>query len=106
MSIRLAILGVGTVTAVGWTAAQTCAAARAALTGFRESGFFHHRPLVAPVIGAAAPFTEPAQHDSFFERLVRLAVPALAECLGAGPALPGRVAMLLGGNEYYRRQPS
>src|SRR5947209_3035571 len=105
LSTILAVVGLGAVTPVGWTAAQTCAAVRAALTGFCETGFETEEPLPGPLKGAPAPLAKPAHRSPPFERLALLAARAVGEALDSGSAEPARTALLLAVREPYRADP-
>jgi 3-oxoacyl-[acyl-carrier-protein] synthase-1 len=102
MSTRLMLLGFGAVTAVGLTAAQTCAAIRAAITGFEDSGFFHHHPESIPLIAAQVPLGPPPEVDETFDRLVRLAAAAIRGCLDDSGVDPRQTALLLNWREPFR----
>lgn len=102
MSTRLSLLGFGAVTPVGLTAPQTCAAIRAAITGFSDSGFFHHYPGPVPLIAAQVPLGPKPQEDEAFDRLVRLAVAAIRECLDDSGVNPLETALLLNWREPFR----
>ncbi|MBP7148226.1 MAG: hypothetical protein KBD01_11810 [Acidobacteria bacterium] len=94
----LAILDAGMVTPVGFNAAASCAAIRAGITGFAETRFmFAGRWLM----GAEVPFDEGWRGP---EKLLRLVVPAIAECLHRNREVrPGTTALLLCVAEAERR---
>ena len=102
MSTRLILIGFGAVTAVGLTAARTCAAIRAAITGFADSGFFHHYPKPIPLIAAQVPLGPDPEEDETFDRLVRLAACAIQECLDDSGIDPRQTALLLNWREPFR----
>jgi 3-oxoacyl-[acyl-carrier-protein] synthase-1 len=102
MSTRLILLGFGAVTAVGLTAAQTCAAIRAAIAGFADSAFFHHYPEPIPLIAAQVPLGPDPEEDETFDRLVRLAAAAIRECLDDSGVDPRQTALLLNWREAFR----
>src|SRR6476619_2918628 len=102
MSTHLALLGFGAVTAVGLTAAQTCAAIRAAITGFADSGFFHNHPEPIPLIAAQVPLGPDPEEDQTFDRLVRLAAAAIQDCLDDSRVDPQKTALLLNWREPFR----
>jgi len=102
MSARLNLLGFGAVTAVGLTAAQTCAAIRASITGFADSGFFHHNPAPVPLIAAQVPLGPPPEEDETFDRLARLAAAAIQGCLADSGVDPNQTAFLLNWREPFR----
>ena len=99
------ILGWGAVTAVGFSADQTCAAIRAAITGFGESNFFQNSLEPVPLIAAQVPLGPPPDEDQIFNRLVRMASHALRECLDSTNVEPSRTALLLGVREPFREHP-
>ena len=102
MTTRLTLLGFGAVTAVGLTAAHTCAAIRAAITGFGDSGFFDHHPEPIPVIAAAVPLGPEPEEDETFDRLVRLAAAAIRGCLDDSGVNPRETALVLNWRELFR----
>jgi 3-oxoacyl-[acyl-carrier-protein] synthase I len=102
MSTRLILLGFGAVTPVGLTAAQTCAAIRAAITGFEDSSFFHNYPEPIPLIAAQVPLGPPPEEDETFDRLVRLAAAAIRGCLDDSGVNPRQTALLLNWREPFR----
>lgn len=104
MTRRMIILAEGAVTPLGMSAA-TCAAVRAALTGFAESDFFQDTPDPVPLVAAQVPLGPPPAQDQTFDRLVRLAAAALLECLEMPTLRPDRTALLLGHREAYRDDP-
>lgn len=71
----VAILGSGMVTGVGFDAPSTCAAIRVGITGFEETRFMYDGDWL---IGCAVPFEEGWRGR---ERLLRMIVPAIQECL-------------------------
>ncbi|MCA1685381.1 MAG: hypothetical protein LC745_05245 [Planctomycetia bacterium] len=103
MSRPLCIVGSGAVTPVGLSAAQTCAAMRAALSNFAETGFSHED--LEPVIGAAIPFRPLPTQARPFGRLVAIASRAVQECVTSAGIEPARTALLLGVREPYRVDP-
>ena len=102
MSTRLTLLGFGAVTAVGLTAARSCAAIRAAITGFADVGFFHHHPEPIPLIGARVLLGPDPEEDDTFNRLVRLAAAAVRGCLDDSGVDPGHAALLINMREPFR----
>jgi 3-oxoacyl-(acyl-carrier-protein) synthase len=102
MSTRLILLGFGAVTAVGVTAAQTCAAIRGALTGFNDSNFFHHDPPRMPMVAAQVPLDPRPDQEQTFDRLVRLAAAAIRECLDDSGVDPRQTALTLNWREPFR----
>lgn len=74
----VAILGCGMVTGVGLTAASACTAMRASLSAFNETRFVG--PEGDWVIGCQVPLEKPWRGVA---KLVRLAAPAIQECLKA-----------------------
>ena len=102
MSTRLTLLGFGAVTAVGLTAGRSCAAIRAAITGFADLGFFHHHPDPIPLIGAQVLLGPDPEEDETFDRLVRLAAAAVRECLDESGVDPSHTALLLNWREPFR----
>jgi len=102
MSTKLTLLGFGAVTAVGLTAAQTCAAIRAAITGFGDSAFSHYTPAPIPLIAAQVPLDPPPEEDETFDRLVRLAAAAIRGCLDDSGVDPRQTALLLNWREAFR----
>lgn len=98
------IIGSGAVTPVGLSVPQTCAAIRAALSNFAETGFSHED--LEPVIGAVIPFRPLPARSLQFSRLVAIASRALRECLSSAGVKPSRTALLLGVREPYRVDPN
>ncbi len=97
MSAPLHVLGCGAVTSVGFTAPQSCAAIRAAITGFVATGFRDTRR--GPTIWAPVPL-EPGPLDTTeVARRVTMASLALEECVAASGVDPGLTALLLGVRE-------
>src|SRR6187549_301694 len=96
MTPHLAIIGYGAVTAVGFDAAQTCAAVRAGVSGFRRSGFYLRRKRIMPLIGAAVQYEIQARNDPPSTRLARMASDAIAECVEQASLTPARTAIFLG----------
>lgn len=92
MSGTLSIVGLGAVTPVGLTAAQTCAAIRARISGVREVAV--RPPDFEPVSGAAVP-ARSALKQSRDEWLVNLALRAVREALAREAPPPARTALLL-----------
>lgn len=105
MKSPLAIVGYGALTAVGWNAAQTCAAIRAAITGFADSDFYQDGAEPVALVAAAAPTDPPAFDSGEFERLATLAAPALEECLATSGLSPASTPILLGVREPDRGEP-
>ena len=103
MTGSLVVLNSGTLTAVGLTTAQTCAAIRAGITGFAESGFFFRTVELEEVIAATVPLRPKPTKGKAFGRLVAMATVALRECISDCPVDPSRLALLLGVRESYRR---
>lgn len=94
----LLVLGWGMTTAVGLTAAASCAALRARLDGLRETRFVLSggRPLV----GAEVPLDPPLRG---LQRLAYLVAGPICECLDQEPGLrPENVPLLLGVAEVDR----
>ncbi len=85
MSQPVAILASGMVTAVGLTAASTCAAIRCAISNFTETRFMDKGGEW--IIGAQVPLDEPWRGRT---KLVKMVAPAIKECLvslaGIAPA--------------------
>ncbi|MDC8450184.1 MAG: hypothetical protein LV473_17760 [Nitrospira sp.] len=92
MSQPVAILASGMVTAVGLTAASTCAAIRCAISNFTETRFMDKGGEW--IIGAQVPLEEPWRGRT---KLVKMVAPAIKECLVslAGIA-PAKVPLFLG----------
>jgi 3-oxoacyl-[acyl-carrier-protein] synthase-1 len=90
MSGGLDILSAGMVTAVGLDAPSSCAAMRAGLDGFRETGF-----RVAGgefLVGAGVPLPKPWIGE---RRLAHLAAGAIVEAFEAVPDAVGQTALIL-----------
>jgi 3-oxoacyl-[acyl-carrier-protein] synthase-1 len=102
MSTRLSLMGFGAVTAVGVTAAQTCAAMRGAITGFADSRFFHHDPPRMPMIAAQVPLGPRPDQEQTFDRLTRLAAAAIRGCLDDSGVDPRQTALMLNWREPFR----
>lgn len=105
MKTPLAIVGYGALTPVGWNTAQTCAAIRAAITGFADSDFFQDGDEPVPLVAATAPTDPPSPDSDEFERLAALAAPALEECLTMSGLSPTATPILLGVREPDRGDP-
>jgi 3-oxoacyl-[acyl-carrier-protein] synthase-1 len=92
------------VSAVGLTAAQTCAAFRANLSGFGDA--LHVLGREQPIVGAEVP-AEPRLRRSAAGWLVSLALRALRECLGGiRRGELSRTAMILSVPDPYRNHPA
>jgi hypothetical protein len=102
MSTRLDLLGFGAITAVGVTAAQTCAAIRGSITGFADSRFFHHDPPRMPMVAAQVPLGPRPEQEQTFDRLVRLAAAAIRGCLDDSAVDPRQTALMLNWREPFR----
>jgi 3-oxoacyl-[acyl-carrier-protein] synthase-1 len=100
VSQPLSIIGIGAITAVGFTAPQTCAAIRAAVAGFTESAV--QNPVQGPTLWAEVPLRPRALVGQTFGRLVHLSAFALQECVAATGVDPARCALLLGVREPFR----
>ncbi len=86
----IAILNAGMVTGVGFSAPASCAAIRVGITGFVETRFMFGGEWL---IGCPVPFEEGWRGR---EKLLRLVVPAIEECLtGIDPALTPDISLLL-----------
>ena len=87
----LGILGAGMVTAVGLTAAESCAAIRAGINNFSETAFIDS--VGEPVIGAVV---EPDLPLLGRERLLWMLTNAVRDCIeGAGDVSLGDIPVLL-----------
>jgi 3-oxoacyl-[acyl-carrier-protein] synthase I len=87
----LSILATGMMTAVGLDAPSSCAAIRCAIDRFEETRFMDRGGEW--IIGAEVPLSPPSRGR---EKLLRLAVSSIAECLAAVPEMPpGSTALLL-----------
>jgi 3-oxoacyl-[acyl-carrier-protein] synthase-1 len=102
MKEPIVILSYGAITAVGNSAAQTCAAIRASITGFGEASFFTDALSPEPFIVAQVRTPLPPPKEKHFDRLVKMAVHALRECLDEKSIDPSRTALLLGVRESFR----
>ena len=86
----LAILGSGMVTSVGFNAAASCAAIRVGISGAQETRFMFDGDWL---MGCAVPFEQGWRGR---EKLLRMVVPAIQECLGRIGNIPaGQVPLLL-----------
>ena len=94
MSQPLAIAGAGAVTAVGFSAAATCAAIRGAISGFTVTG--HRDRARGPTLQAEVPLRPRPNEARPFARLTALATIALRECVASSGIDPTRCALLLG----------
>jgi len=92
MTDSIAVVGTGAVTSVGVTSAQTCAAIRAGIAGFRET-VLATAPF-KPVVAAAVPSRSHLKRTRQ-EWLVALAVRAITECYRESSFDQGSVALLL-----------
>lgn len=86
----LSILACGMTTAVGLTAAASCAAIRARLDGFRETRFMARGGEW--IVGAEVPLEEPWRG---LPRLARLVEGPIRECLAATDARPEQIPVFL-----------
>src|SRR5262245_5636889 len=78
------------VTGVGFDAPGSCAAMRVGITGFVDTPFMFAGEWL---VGSPVPFEEPCGGR---EKLLRMVVPAIAECLAAAPAaLVGEIPLIL-----------
>jgi 3-oxoacyl-[acyl-carrier-protein] synthase-1 len=78
------------VTGVGLDAAASCAAMRVGITGFVDTPFMFAGEWL---VGSPVPFEEPY---SGRDKLVRMVVPAIAECLAGVPEAPaGQIPLIL-----------
>jgi len=102
MSMPLFVLGCGAVTSVGWTAAQTCAAIRAGITGFLEWDLSYASDEFPIIQAAPAPLDQLPRDNLLHDRLVELATTALDECLGNAKLDSGETVVFLGTREPFR----
>jgi 3-oxoacyl-[acyl-carrier-protein] synthase I len=87
----LAVLGSGMMTGVGLSSPATCAAMRAAISGFTETRFMNKGGEW--VIGCPVPLEPPWRGRA---KLAHLAAPAIQECLSfAGSVKPDSIPLLL-----------
>jgi 3-oxoacyl-[acyl-carrier-protein] synthase-1 len=86
----LAVLGSGMMTGVGLNSPATCAAMRAAISGFTETAFMNKDGEW--VIGCPVPLERPWRGVS---KLSHLAAPAIQECLGFAGSLKSEAIPLL-----------
>jgi len=84
----VAILASGMVTGVGFDAASSCAAMRVGITGFVETRFMFAGEWL---IGCPVPFGDGWRGR---EKLLRMLVPALGECLAATNGVPSHEIVL------------
>ncbi len=85
------VLRIGMVTGVGLNAAAACAAIRAGIAAFEETRFMFDGEWL---LGCEVPLEEPWRGR---ERLLRMVVPAIQECLeGLGGTRPADVPLFLG----------
>jgi len=96
----LAIIGCGAVTPVGFSAVQTCAAIRAAISGFRVTGF--RDQARGPMLWAEVPLKPRPHEGNPFGRMVFLAAMALRECVESAGLNLRRCALLLALREPFR----
>ncbi|MFW8609580.1 3-oxoacyl-ACP synthase [Rhizobium beringeri] len=90
MNARLDILSIGMVTAVGLDAPSSCAAMRARLDGFRETGFVG--PRGEWLVGAPVPMPRNWIGE---QRLAHMAAAAICETFNAVPEARGKTALML-----------
>ena len=83
------ILSCGMVSGVGHSAAASCAAMRVGIAGFVETRFMFDGEWL---MGCPVPFEQPCRGR---ERLLRMVVPSILECLAGESIDPGRTALLL-----------
>ena len=111
MTVPLAIVGRGAITAIGLSAASTCAAIRAHVSGYSESNLFHESFLSRPALGlnriphARVPAPRLHREDSEFEHLIGLAAHAIGECLQECSGEPAETALVLGVRDMQRDHP-
>jgi 3-oxoacyl-[acyl-carrier-protein] synthase-1 len=103
VSQLLTIIGFGAVTAVGFNAPQSCAAIRAAITGFTLAEC--RDKVKGPTLHAEVPLRPRPFEATPFSRLVALAATALRECVESSGLDPRRWVLLLGVREYFRVVP-
>ncbi len=103
MTQSLAILGCGCVSCVGFTAASTCAAIRAKVSGFTMTGF--RDKIKGPTIWAEVPLSPSPLDANPFSRLVSLAEMALVECVETAGVDRRECPVLLGTREPFRVGP-
>jgi 3-oxoacyl-[acyl-carrier-protein] synthase I len=96
----LLVLGMGAVTAIGLTAAQSCAGVRARVGGFREATLLAppRQPGLAASIAARSILKVGAE-----DWLTNLGVRAIAECLEGHDVDPSATALLLTLPDQYRQ---
>lgn len=99
MKARLTAVGCGAVTAVGFSAPQTCAAVRGGISGFRASRILLRRKRYATVVGANVPFDETSDTVADEHRLARMASDAIGECLEYAALDPSTTAVFIGVRE-------
>ncbi len=86
----ISILASGMVTGVGLNSPATCAAIRVGITGFTETRFMFAGEWL---LGCPVPLNQPWRGR---EKLIRMAVPAIEECLEATPRVPPeQIALVL-----------
>lgn len=100
MKPALAIVGCGAVTAVGFTAAQTCAAVRTAITGFTRT--LNQDVTRGPTLQAVVPIRPHPAEANQFGRLVALATMALQECVVSADVQPDDCVLFLAVREPFR----
>jgi len=99
----LTVVSAGLVSAVGLSAPQTCAAIRAGIADFAETGYYFESPPFEPIIGARVPVPGNSfDENPEIERLAILAGLALSECLEGLEIDCSRTALLMGVREPYR----
>jgi 3-oxoacyl-[acyl-carrier-protein] synthase-1 len=90
MSTGIDIVSIGMVTAVGLDASSTCAAMRAGIDGFRETGFVGSG--ADQIIGAAVPLPRNWIGE---KRMAHLAAGAISEAFAGVPEARGNTALIL-----------
>ncbi len=105
MKESLIVVGTGAYTAVGSSAAQTCAAIRAGISGFARWDLSHLDDQTEAIVAAPIPMLPTPRDNRLFDRLVMMAVPAIEDCLAASGIEAGKLLLLLGIRDGFRSHP-
>ena len=111
MTYPMMIVGRGAITPVGLSAPSTCAAVRAHISSFSESGLFHKSFTGDAAVGmdrivhAQVPIFLPEMGYSDFDRQSKFAALAIRECAATRITNLRETALIVGIREDYRQHP-
>jgi 3-oxoacyl-[acyl-carrier-protein] synthase I len=96
MTTSLYVVAQGAMTPVGLNATQTCAAVRAGVSAYAESGFLLQNSQWEKVVAACLPLRPKPSDSKPIGRLLALAKPALEQCVTQSCFQPSETALLVG----------